>query len=201
MPDPIIDQYSGTASEKFIRYEGFDPAEVHRSVSPLLRRRAGTALDVGAGSGRDAHWLSQMGYEVLAIEPSALRQMAQEKYPHLHWLDDRLPGLEATRRTGRQFDLIWLSAVWMHIPPGQRQQAFESLTSLLQPGGLIMLSYRNGGTPDVHMYPVPDDELPHLAAAKGLTLLLHEQQDDIQQRMSVAWHTVLLQKTGHPTAD
>jgi 2-polyprenyl-3-methyl-5-hydroxy-6-metoxy-1,4-benzoquinol methylase len=163
-------------------------------VALLLRQNAGTALDVGAGSGHDAHWLSQMGYEVLAIEPSALRQLAQEKYSHLL-------GLEATRRTGRQFDLVWLSAVWMHLPPGQRQQAFENLTALLQPGGLIMLSYRNGGTPDVHMYPVPDDELPHLAAAKGLKLLLHKQQDDIQQRVSVAWHTVLLQKAGHPVAD
>jgi FkbM family methyltransferase len=28
-------------------------------------------LDIGAGSGRDAAWLASLGYEVIAVEPSA----------------------------------------------------------------------------------------------------------------------------------
>jgi hypothetical protein len=35
----------------------------------------------------------------------------------IRWENDRLPGLERTLRLGVSFDLVWLSAVWMHVAP------------------------------------------------------------------------------------
>lgn len=49
------------------------------------------ALDVGAGSGRDAAWLASLGYEVVAAEPAAgMRIEAQRRHPdpRIRWLDD-----------------------------------------------------------------------------------------------------------------
>ena len=58
---------------------------------------------------------------------------------------------------GLQFDLIWLSAVWMHVPPADRPRAFRKMVSLLKPAGWIMLSLRHGHsvTEERHMALAP----------------------------------------------
>ena len=38
----------------------------------LLPRPPGRALDVGAGTGRDAAWLARLGFQVVAVEPSGV---------------------------------------------------------------------------------------------------------------------------------
>lgn len=40
-------------------------------------------------------------------------------------LDGQFPALENVSRTGLTFDLIWLSAGWMHVPPKSRQRTFR----------------------------------------------------------------------------
>jgi SAM-dependent methyltransferase len=77
-------------------------------------------LDVGAGSGRDAAWFAANGYDVVAVEPSdAMLAHARKLHPssRIHWVSDSLPDLANVRRLGLSFNLILLSAVWMHIPP------------------------------------------------------------------------------------
>lgn len=37
------------------------------------------------------------------------------------------------------FDLILLSAVWMHVPPSSRDRAFRKLITLLKLGGLLAM--------------------------------------------------------------
>ena len=56
-------------------------------------------------------------------------------------LDQRYP---AVTRSGLAFDLILLSAVWMHVPAGGRARAFRKMINLLKPGGLIALTLRHG---------------------------------------------------------
>ena len=41
---------------------------------------------------------------------------ALHRSPDIRWLDDSLPALEKVLRSKLTFDLIWLSAVWMHVP-------------------------------------------------------------------------------------
>ena len=53
------------------------------------------ACDIGAGSGRDANWLSEHGWDVVAVEPSALRPLAKEtSHSRVTWVDDSLPDLK-----------------------------------------------------------------------------------------------------------
>jgi hypothetical protein len=49
------------------------------------------------------------------------------------WLDDRLPGLQACHALGVVFDVILVSAVWMHLPPDERERGFRKLITLLRP--------------------------------------------------------------------
>ena len=138
--------YDRNRDALFERYDGLNPAKVHQQwVEENLAKEPGFACDIGAGSGRDANWLAGKGWEVLAVEPSALRELAQRKaHPRVTWMDDTLPELRVLRSLGRRFDLILLSAVWMHVAPSTRERAFRILSELLNPSGLLVISLRHG---------------------------------------------------------
>ena len=118
-------EYDRRAAELASRYETLDFEAVHESILDRLPPDGSRILDVGAGSGRDAAWLARHGYEVTAVEPSAgMRKEASAlgRDGSIRWIDDVLPALSVTHRTGLSFDFILLSGVWMHIRPDERQR-------------------------------------------------------------------------------
>ena len=60
-------------------------------------------------------------------------------------MNDALPDLRALRALGRRFDLVLLSAVWMHVAPKGRERALRILSELLGPSGLLVITLRLGG--------------------------------------------------------
>ena len=97
---------------------------------------------------RDSNWLAARGWEVVAVEPSALRdQAARDSHQRVVWMNDALPDLRTLRALGRRFDLVLLSAVWMHVAPKGRERAFRILSELLGPSGLLVITLRRGGMP------------------------------------------------------
>jgi SAM-dependent methyltransferase len=178
-------------------YEAFGFADIHRDAVPFLPRTAGLVLDVGAGSGRDAAWFAEQGWDVLAVEPAAsLRGEAARRHDsgRIRWLDDRLPALTSVHRLGLAFDLVWLSGVWMHVPPEDRRRAMRKLATLLKPGGRMVLTLRHGPAPDDRpMWPVDAHEVERLGLEFGLALrVATERRDDLQGRAGVRWQTVIL---------
>ncbi|MDA0702965.1 MAG: class I SAM-dependent methyltransferase [Proteobacteria bacterium] len=142
-----VSWYDANAEVVAERYERVAPQQVHSWLIDLLPSRPAAILDVGAGSGRDAAWLSTLGYDVVAVEPSAeMRAKAQALHPDVpvRWISDTLPALQRTFKTGLSFDFILLSAVWMHVPPSDRSRAFRKLINLLKPGGVIAVTLRDG---------------------------------------------------------
>ena len=70
-PPDSTDWYDNHVREAAERYEALAFPDVHNSLLALLPAAEGAlALDVGAGSGRDAAWLAEQGFEVVAVEPS-----------------------------------------------------------------------------------------------------------------------------------
>ena len=114
------------------------------------------------------------GWEVVAVEPAAaMRQDAARRHasPLIRWVDDRLPALAAVHRLGLGFDLVWLSGVWMHIPPEDRPRAMRKLATLLKPGGRLVLTLRHGPAPEGRpMWPVDANEVERLGLDHGLAL-------------------------------
>jgi len=192
-----FDVYSEQAETLAEKYESRSFAEIHAGIIDLLPAAAGRILDIGAGSGRDAAWFADHGHEVTAVEPAQrLREVAQSRHsqPGITWLDDRLPGLSKVLQLGRQFNLVWLSAVWMHVPPASRQSAFFNIVSLLQPGGRVMISLREGPFPKGRvMYATPLDEVEALANENDLSILCVKKTGDRLQRNDVSWQSVMLQ--------
>jgi len=123
--------YDENASTLSAQYDALDASRIHRNWSKdHLSETPGLACDIGAGSGRDANWLANEGWKVIAVEPSqSMRDLAQKNSkPMVTWLDDALPDLSKLRGIGHHFDLILLNAVWMHVPLKQRERAFRILT-------------------------------------------------------------------------
>lgn len=178
-------------------YDAFGFADIHAHALPHLPARPGLMLDVGAGSGRDAEWFATQGWEVVAAEPAtALRQEATRRHPspRIRWIDDRLPALANTHRLGLGFDLVWLSGVWMHIPPQDRPRAMRKLATLLKPGGRMVLTLRHGPAPeDRPMWPVDPHEVERLGVDHGLALRVATQRTaDIGGRPDITWQTIIL---------
>lgn len=191
-----IPYYEQHATRLVTQYESLSFEDVHADLIGILPAPGSTVLDIGAGSGRDAAWLAAKGYDVVAVEPSeAMLAHARAKHTssRIQWLSDSLPDLAKVRRLGLSFDLILLSAVWMHIPPSDRQRALRKLATLLAPKGRIAISLRLGA-PDTEraMHEVSLLELAGLAQQFGLRIVHASDSQDKLGRSEVSWTNVVL---------
>ena len=178
--------------------------EVHQSwlnlLLPILNKPNARILDLGAG--RDSRYLAEQGQanhiHVTAIEPAdSLAEIgrAQTQGFNVSWLNDSLPGLEQVTSQEISFDLILLSAVWMHIPVSLRARSLRKLANLLKPGGKLVISLRHGKSSDERvMHEVCSDELISLGKTVGFfPILTTETENDKLGRCEVHWQTVVLQ--------
>jgi protein-L-isoaspartate O-methyltransferase len=193
--DQTIATYDREAAAFAKQYEVLSAGSAWAPIRELLPLSPGRlALDVGAGSGRDAAWLNGYGLEVIAAEPAeGMRREGMKRHPGLRWVDDRLPELAAVHRLGLSFDLILLSAVWMHVAPSARPRAFRKLVTLLKPSGLVVVTLRRGPCePGRIMHPVSLGEIEMLARDHGLAVVRVLHVSDAMGRPGVTWTTVCL---------
>ncbi len=129
-----ITHYSEKAQHYFDLYNSVEAESVHGDWKAFLQTaKKGNALDVGAGSGRDANWLAEQGWKVTAAEPAdELRNLAQvNSHNSVTWCNASLPALTALPQQPKTYELILLSAVWMHLPEADRPTALNRLAELL----------------------------------------------------------------------
>lgn len=191
--------YTNHASRLAREYETVAPDTIHGVWRDHLPKPPARVMDVGAGTGRDAAWLADLGHEVVAVEPSAgMRAEGERRHPsgRIRWMDDSLPDLQTVQELGERFDLILLSAVWMHVLPANRNRAIETLAALTAPGGRIVITLRFGPSPDEReFHPVSAAELRELAGVAGLSVALEaEPNADQMDRRGVRWQTVVLER-------
>mgnify|MGYP001815025296 FL=1 len=189
--------YDKNANQLSDKYNSLDAEVVHRAwLKDHLPSTAGLACDIGAGSGRDANWLASQGWDVIAVEPSCeMRKLAQERsHANVTWLDDALPGLEKLRRLGHRFDLILVSAVWMHVAPMKRERAFRIISELLKPSGVLVITLRHGRDEAENreraFHEVSADELLEFAKRRALAVTGRGMAKD-QSRSHVNWETLI----------
>jgi SAM-dependent methyltransferase len=164
--------YADSADRLGGQYESLTFEDAHEAFLPFLPPSPASVADIGAGTGRDAAALAARGYAVTAVEPvRELRQVAQRLHPDpsIAWLEDCLPALS---RLAGPFNLILLSAVWMHLEEAERAEAVARLHELLAPGGRLLISLRHGPPPpNRRMFDVSDEETIALAERCGFRLL------------------------------
>lgn len=100
-------------------------------------------LDVGAGTGRDAAHLAELGYAVAAVDISEqMVSYARSSYPGL----DISVGDARTIRTNRSVDVVTcLGSTLLHLETtADLIAALRRFAACLRPGGLFVAEMRNG---------------------------------------------------------
>jgi SAM-dependent methyltransferase len=186
--------YADEAEELFRLYESIPAADAHRAVLHLIPTAPSRILDIGSGTGRDAAWLAAQGHRVVAVEPTdamRLPAMALHPSPRIEWLDDSLPDLALLRKRGERFDVVMLTAVWMHLDAPQRGLAMPNLASLVRTGGAIIMKIRHGPIPaGRRMFEISAEETIELARLQDLQPVLNVRTESTQEqnRMTgVSW--------------
>jgi protein-L-isoaspartate O-methyltransferase len=78
--------YSRQATELAGLYESLGFEQAQAALLDLIPDRPGLVLDVGAGSGRDAAWFADRGWDVVAVEPAeGMRHEAQRRHPNARY--------------------------------------------------------------------------------------------------------------------
>lgn len=149
--------------------------------------------------GQNAAALTQMGYDVVAVEPMAqFLQLAQQHYSCLDicWRQDSLPDLSVLDKEPA-FDFILLDGVWHHLNPEERKVCMRRLSQLLKPQGVCAISLRNGPAGlGSCVYPTSNREAMDLAENNGLKTLLalDKQASKMPNKKRVIWSRLVLQK-------
>ena len=211
MPIPFYEHNANQLAEMY-RSKNFN--EVHGAYlehfTAALTKQDARILDLGAGAGRDSQYLAQQGaaynVSVIAVEPAKNLAALGKQYTqglNVHWLQDSLPDLNVVTKqmiTAKEngFDLILLSAVWMHIPDPQREHSLRQFANLLTPNGKLIISLRHGPSGDERkMHDVSSDLLIRRANAFSLfPILVTDINEDMIGRDEVKWQTVVLQLSG-----
>lgn len=187
--------YNENAAQFVEQYDSVTFESVHQSWQEYWPQPGYNVLDIGAGSGRDSRWFVSQGCSVVAVEPcDNLRQLGKQNSPDsIQWFGDYLPDLIGVEALSRQFDLILLSAVWMHIPAELRPASLKALAEQLNAQGKIVITLRHGDFDDGREgYDVSIKEIEKLANQVGLVICQQSGSDDVLQRNSVIWETVVL---------
>lgn len=195
--DASTSGYGPSAQALIAQYESITFEQVHGPILRFFPPAPARVLDIGAGTGRDAAALARQGHPVTAVEPTQeLRAWGQANHPpSIRWIDDMLPQLTAVRAQGERFDLILLTAVWMHLDAGQQREAMRTLADLLAPGGRVSMTLRHGPVPEGRrMFDVSGDEVVALAAKAGLAEVHQAARRDMLLRADVGWTFLVLER-------
>lgn len=199
---PNIDFYNQNAETLFDTYESIDPATLFSEISQYIPRN-GNCLDIGCGSGRDAHWLETLGNDVTAIDPAEeLIKLAQAKHEtRINWIVSRLPSLENFNPTTK-FDLILASAVWMHIPINFRRPSLLKIKNLLSDDGYIVLTIKNQSTEHIRtFYQTSWRRLKKDFTESGLEICYKSTSKDSLNRKGINWLKIVLRKGSNNSID
>ena len=140
--------------------------------------RAGRALDIGAGEGRNALFLAARGLDVLAVDQSAVgmekaQRRARERGLKLRAQAANLQDFDADDCS---FDVI--SSIFVHLPGAIRARVHNRVGAWLTPGGVYVLeayapdqiARSTGGPKDPALLASLETILDELDAAGGLEI-------------------------------
>ena len=99
-----------------------------------------------------------------------------------------MPDLARVNAGGGRFDLVLLTAVWMHLDADERGAAMGRVADLAAPAGLVVMSLRHGPVPPGRrMFEVSADETVALAGGSGLAAIHCTEREDMLGRGDVRW--------------
>ena len=108
---------------------------VERHLSEL---EPGSAIDLGAGEGRNAVWLATRGWDVTAVDFSQVGLDKARRLADEHGVEIELVRADATAwQPDSPVDLVMLS--YLQLPTPERLTVLERVRGWLRPGGTLFV--------------------------------------------------------------
>jgi SAM-dependent methyltransferase len=210
-----LNAYDTRASDFAGRYAAADVSPLHRLLLAHLPP-GGRLLEIGCGAGRDAVFLAEHGFAVVAADASAAMldqarnapgaaftaypDSACSYTPVIQLLQTAFPLPAGHPLLADRFDAILSLAVIMHLPDADLFEFACQVRQMLTPGGTLILSISEGRTLD------PDSRDPHgrlfrerppaelslLFERLGFGLVTRDQTPDSLDRADIRWTTLVL---------
>jgi 2-polyprenyl-3-methyl-5-hydroxy-6-metoxy-1,4-benzoquinol methylase len=159
----------------------------------------GTAIDLGAGEGRNAVWLAQRGWSVTAVDFS---QVGLDKALGLaaqHGVTITVERADATTwNPDGPVDLVVLS--YLQLPEAQQRTVVEHAASWLAPGGTIFVIAHDrsnvtdgyGGPPSADVCYTVDGTVDALGGLDVVTAEVAERRVDTPDGVRIALDTLVI---------
>ena len=129
------DRYSTAAASDSTVWSRTPNAFVEQTVASL---DPGAAIDLGAGEGRNAIWLAERGWEVTAVDFSAVgletgRRRAEQLGLEVSWVEADV----TTWVSPSLVDLVVIA--YLQLPGAELRAAISSAAGALAPGGTLVV--------------------------------------------------------------
>lgn len=190
-----IQIYDANAKQLVERYESTTTEQALPPFVDILRDYTGksrNALDIGSGSGRDAFWMAQNGWNVDAVDGSkALLDEARSIHEHdnIRFIHDLAPDFQTTRNADKKYDVVLLSAFIFHFDKDDRNAILEFCLNTLRPSGFIYMTLRHGPLPPKgSIFDVQAQEIKNFASRNNLSFHDHGRMQDTSGLQDIAWY-------------
>ena len=138
--NPTLSYYEENASTLSQRYESADVTTLQQTLLKTFTPKS-KLLEIGCGSGRDANFMLEHGYNLTAIDGSPkMIEEAKALHPILApcLFTMQLPhGLDFEAQS---FDGVYSVATLMHLPQEEIFQTIKNIHTLLKPKGKFLFS-------------------------------------------------------------
>jgi 2-polyprenyl-3-methyl-5-hydroxy-6-metoxy-1,4-benzoquinol methylase len=159
----------------------------------------GTAIDVGAGEGRNAVWLASRGWSVTAVDFSRVGLDKADQLASEHSVEVSTVCADATTWTpAAPVDLVVLS--YLQLPSDQQRTVLEHAATWLNPGGTLFviahdrsnIEHGHGGPPSEEVCYTVDDTVAALAGLDIATAEVVERHVDTPDGRKTALDTLVI---------
>jgi SAM-dependent methyltransferase len=99
----------------------------------------GRALDIGAGEGRNALFLASLGFDVLAVDQSAVGMAKAARLAAERGLKLRTVAADLREFDVEPASLDVVSSIYVHMPAEIRSRVHGRVAAWLKPGGVFVL--------------------------------------------------------------
>lgn len=117
---------------------GEAPNDFLREMAPRFPR-AGRAIDIGAGEGRNALYLASLGLDVLAVDQSEVGMQKAQRLAKERGLALRVQAADLNDFEAEGGAFAVISSIFVHLPGPLRAAVHRRVVSWLAPGGAFVL--------------------------------------------------------------
>jgi ubiquinone/menaquinone biosynthesis C-methylase UbiE len=125
-----------TIGKNYAQTRRSDPRIAAKLLEILGFSQVSTIVDIGAGTGSYALVLAEHGYDVLAVEPSAMMRSQAIAHPAIQWIDAYADNIPLPNQSA---DVAIIMLAFHHFP--NHLQALQEIHRVTDGGQVVLFTY------------------------------------------------------------